>query len=69
SSAASRTAGPQKGVWTSAIIEGDEVILPLKDRILGRFSAQDIRDPAYADGRLIEFGRRRVHARDRRAHR
>ena len=45
--------GTTKGVWTSAIIEGDEVILPLKDRILGRFSAQDIRDPAYADGRLI----------------
>lgn len=27
--------------------------MPLKDRILGRFSAQDIRDPAFADGRLI----------------
>ena len=45
--------GTTKGVWTSAIIEGDEVIMPLRDRILGRFSAQDIRDPAFADGRLI----------------
>ena len=45
--------GTTRGVWTSAIIEGDEVILPLKDRILGRFSAQDVRDPAYNDGRLI----------------
>ncbi len=42
-----------KGVWVSPIIEGDEVIMPLKDRILGRFSAQDIRDPAFDDGRLI----------------
>ncbi|MCQ2377875.1 MAG: DNA-directed RNA polymerase subunit beta', partial [Victivallaceae bacterium] len=45
--------GTTKGVWTSAIIEGDEVLLPLRDRIVGRYSAQDVRDPAYTDGRLI----------------
>jgi DNA-directed RNA polymerase subunit beta' len=42
-----------KGIWMSAIVEGDEVILPLKDRILGRYSAMDIKDPAFDDGRLI----------------
>ena len=45
--------GTVKGIWVSPIVEGDEVILPLRDRLIGRFSAQDIRDPAYNDGRLI----------------
>ncbi len=45
--------GTVKGIWVSAIIEGDEVILPLSDRILGRFSAMDIKDPVFDDGRLI----------------
>jgi len=45
--------GTTKGVWTCAITEGDEVMLPLRDRIIGRYSAQDIRDPAFKDGRLI----------------
>ncbi|MBE6387441.1 MAG: DNA-directed RNA polymerase subunit beta' [Lentisphaerae bacterium] len=45
--------GTTKGVWTSAITEGDEVMLPLSDRIIGRYSAQDVRDPVYNDGRLI----------------
>ena len=45
--------GTTNGVWTSAITEGDEVMLPLRDRLIGRFSAQDIRDPAYNDKRLI----------------
>jgi DNA-directed RNA polymerase subunit beta' len=45
--------GTIKGIWMSAIVEGDETILPLRDRIIGRFSAMDIKDPAYEDGRLI----------------
>ena len=45
--------GTLKGIWVGAIIEGDDEMLSLKDRLLGRFSAQDIRDPAYDDGRLI----------------
>jgi len=45
--------GTVKGIWMNAIVEGDEVILPLKDRIIGRFSAMDIKDPAFDDGRLI----------------
>ena len=49
----SEDCGTLKGIWVSAIIEGDDEMLSLKDRLLGRFSAQDIRDPAYDDGRLI----------------
>ena len=49
----SEDCGTTKGIWVSAIIEGDDEMLSLKDRLLGRFSAQDIRDPAYSDGRLI----------------
>ncbi len=45
--------GTLKGIWVSSIIDGDDEMLSLKDRLLGRFSAQDIRDPAYDDGRLI----------------
>jgi DNA-directed RNA polymerase subunit beta' len=45
--------GTMKGIEVSAIIEGEDEILPLKDRIVGRFSARDIKDPAYDDGRLI----------------
>ncbi len=45
--------GTMKGIWISAIVEGDQVMLPLKDRLIGRCSAQDIRDPIYDDGRLL----------------
>lgn len=45
--------GTIKGIWVSPIVEGDEVIMPLGQRLLGRFSAMDIRDPAFEDGRLI----------------
>ena len=49
----SEDCGTLKGIWLSAIVEGDEVTLPLKQRLIGRFSAQDIRDPIYDDGRLL----------------
>lgn len=45
--------GTVKGIWVSAIVEGDEEILALKDRIIGRFSAMDVRDPVADDGSLI----------------
>ena len=45
--------GTRNGIWVQPIVEGDETIMPLRDRILGRCSAQDIRDPAFDDGRLI----------------
>jgi len=45
--------GTVKGIWVGNVVEGDEEIIPLKDRIVGRFSAQDIRDPIKGDGSLI----------------
>ena len=45
--------GTVKGIWMSAIVEGDEVILPLRDRIVGRFAAMDLKDPAKTDGSII----------------
>ena len=45
--------GTVKGIWVGNVVEGDEEIIPLKDRIIGRFSAQDIRDPIKGDGSLL----------------
>ena len=45
--------GTLQGIYVEAIVEGDEVMLPLKARLVGRYSAQDIRDPAKADGSCI----------------
>ena len=45
--------GTVKGIWVTALVEGDEEIIPLRDRLLGRFSAHDIHDPALDDGTMI----------------
>jgi len=45
--------GTVKGIVVSPIIEGDEEIVPLKDRIVGRFSAADIKDPRGKNGDLL----------------
>lgn len=37
--------GTINGIEMRAIKDGDEVMEPLKDRIIGRFTAEDIRDP------------------------
>ncbi len=37
--------GTVNGVWMEAIREGEEEMLPLRDRIIGRFSLDDIRNP------------------------
>ena len=41
--------GTVDGIYVSAIIEGGEVIAPLKDRILGRVTLEDIKDPITGD--------------------
>jgi DNA-directed RNA polymerase subunit beta' len=51
--------GTVRGLRTSAVIEGGEVIAPLADRILGRTAAEDVVDPVAADlvvaaGELID---------------
>ena len=45
--------GTIKGIRVAAIVDGDEIIMPLRDRIIGRFAAADIKDPAFSDGRLL----------------
>ena len=37
--------GTTKGIWVKAIREGDDDMLPLVDRIIGRISVDDIHDP------------------------
>ncbi|MDD4180333.1 MAG: DNA-directed RNA polymerase subunit beta' [Victivallaceae bacterium] len=43
-----------KGIWVSPIVEGDEIIMPLSQRLLGRFSAMDIRDPIFEEKMIIK---------------
>ena len=38
--------GTEKGLMREAQVQGGEVVVPLKDRLLGRFSTEDIIDPA-----------------------
>jgi DNA-directed RNA polymerase subunit beta' len=38
--------GTSKGVVKSALVEGGEIVVPLRDRILGRVVLDDVRDPA-----------------------
>ena len=40
-----------KGAWVSAIMDGDEVLEPLKDRLLGRYTIGPVIDPR--DGSVI----------------
>ena len=42
-----------QGISVSPIREGDEDMLPLRDRIIGRFSVDDIRDPLSENNELI----------------
>jgi DNA-directed RNA polymerase subunit beta' len=37
--------GARDGVWKKAIFEGDDEIVSLKDRIVGRFSSDDVMNP------------------------
>ena len=65
--------GTTRGLMTSAVVDGGEVIAPLADRILGRTAAVDILDPSqrrgYPPGGSVDRrGRRRPDraGRDRR---
>ncbi len=42
-----------QGVKVSSILEGDEIVIPLKDRIFGRYLAEDVVDPKYKRKRKI----------------
>lgn len=42
-----------QGIWVRAIREGDDEMLPIEDRVIGRFSADDIRNPLSPSGELL----------------
>jgi DNA-directed RNA polymerase subunit beta' len=41
--------GSVDGIYVTALVEGGEIIEPLEERLLGRISAEDIRDPLIGD--------------------
>ena len=45
-----------QGIYVSAILEGDEEMLPLKQRIMGRYSVDNIPDPFNKDKCIIAAG-------------
>ena len=46
--------GQRDGIWKRAIREGDEEIVPLADRIIGRCVAEEVRNPLNPDEVLVE---------------
>ncbi len=44
------------GIWKSAIYDGDEILLPLSDRILGRCAAEDVANPLSPSEILVKAG-------------
>ena len=47
--------GTLEGIEVSAIVEGGEIVASLKDRIVGRYAAEDIKDP-YTDEIIVPMG-------------
>ncbi len=45
--------GTTNGILVEAITEGGETLLPLKARIVGRFTSHEIKDPVYSDRLII----------------
>jgi len=41
--------GNRDGIWKTAIYDGDEEIVPLRERIIGRHVSDDVRDPGDPD--------------------
>ena len=48
--------GRRDGVVKKAIMEGDNEIVPLRDRIIGRYSTDDIYDPSNPTEKLVSSG-------------
>jgi DNA-directed RNA polymerase subunit beta' len=48
--------GSREGIWKHAILEGDDEIVSLAERIVGRCSADDIRNPINPDELLVRSG-------------
>src|SRR5687768_4574063 len=48
--------GSRDGVWKKAIFEGDDEIVPLRERIIGRFSSDDVINPISPTEILVGSG-------------
>jgi len=48
--------GTNKGIWVEAIYRGEDEIVKLSDRIIGRFACEDIIDPANSKEFLVRAG-------------
>jgi DNA-directed RNA polymerase subunit beta' len=48
--------GNRDGIWKFAIIEGDDVIVPLRERIIGRCVSENVRNPIDPDDIVIAAG-------------
>ena len=48
--------GARDGVWKKAIMEGDDEIVGLKERIIGRFASDDVQNPINPSEILVESG-------------
>ncbi len=48
--------GTRDGVWKKPIFEGDDEIVGLRERIIGRFSSDDVYDPLNPGERLVGSG-------------
>ncbi len=46
--------GTTNGIWVEAIYEGEEEVVKLRDRIIGRYSCDDIYDPIDPKNPLVE---------------
>ncbi len=48
--------GNRDGIWKQAIYDGDTEIVPLRDRLIGRCSSDDVYDPNEPDRVIIKAG-------------
>ncbi|MDR1432791.1 MAG: DNA-directed RNA polymerase subunit beta' [Puniceicoccales bacterium] len=48
--------GNRNGIWKSAILEGDDEIVSLSDRIIGRCSSDDVKNPLSPDEIVVSSG-------------
>jgi DNA-directed RNA polymerase subunit beta' len=46
--------GTTNGIWTQAIYEGEEEVVKLSERLVGRFACDDLNDPHDARVRLVQ---------------
>ena len=46
--------GTTNGIWVQAIYEGDDVVVKLSDRLIGRYSCDDIKNPANPKELLVK---------------